>query len=86
MPELSKRRTEIVGKNGNDPAHFRVELARSRHRFELAADAVRQDFDALRALTQWRTIVRSRPFIALTLAVMAGAALGFYLALRRRDD
>lgn len=85
MPDVLKRRAELVGKNGNDPAHVRVDLARSRHRFEEAADAVRQDFDTLRALTRWRTIVRSRPFIALSLAVMAGAALGFYLALRRRD-
>ena len=73
------------GTNGHDPAHARADLARARHRFEDAADAVRADLEAIRELTQWRHIVRTRPFIGLVVAVAAGVALGLFFALRRDD-
>jgi ElaB/YqjD/DUF883 family membrane-anchored ribosome-binding protein len=87
MPDTiqSGRLGTLVRSNGSDPAHVRADLARSRHRFEEAADAVRQDLEALRALTQWKTILRSRPFIGLVVAVAAGLALGIFLAARRDD-
>ena len=83
MPDITKKRKNgHGGHHPENPALVRAELVRTRHRFEEAADAVRQDLDAIRSLAQWRGVLTSRPLIVLGIGVAAGLLLGFWVGSR----
>jgi ElaB/YqjD/DUF883 family membrane-anchored ribosome-binding protein len=86
MPEIIKpKRSNGYHNDPEDPALVRADLVRARHHFEEAADAVRQDIDALRTMVTWRALVRSRPFLGLAFGVAAGLVVGLWLGSLRRD-